>query len=272
MYNREYFPPPPPEEVLHEENYFPPPGPEGILTRREGVAQGDMEDQVPHPYRFFDLMRAGGITIRLLAIAPPRRSPFAPYILAEVIQPGVKLPSLSEYNRASDPQDHLDRFLARADLLDINDVAYCKLLQTTLSGKIMAWFNQLPPGTIEAFEQLSHHFPHHFAINKLYPKTASYLFTIIQKENESLREYVKRFSKAVLEVPHVNLKLLASIMQQNLKIGRFKESITGKPLAIQEELLIRPEKYIRIEESIGSRSITPSKRRKSEEEETYSPR
>ncbi|KAL0373207.1 UNVERIFIED_CONTAM: hypothetical protein Scaly_1002300 [Sesamum calycinum] len=199
MYNREYFPPPPPEEVLHEENYFPPPGPGGILTRREGVAQGDMEDQVPHPYRFSDLMRAGGITIRLLAIAPPRRSPFAPHILAKAIQPGVKLPSLSEYNRASDPQDHLDRFLARADLLDINDVAYCKLLQTTLSGKIMAWFNQLPPGTIEAFEQLSHHFPHHFAINKLYPKTASYLFTIIQKENESLREYVQRFSKAVLE-------------------------------------------------------------------------
>ncbi|KAL0430982.1 UNVERIFIED_CONTAM: hypothetical protein Sradi_0724200 [Sesamum radiatum] len=55
-------------------------------------------------------------------------------------------------------------------------------------------------------------------------------------------------------------------MQQNLKRGRFKESIAGKPPATQEGLLIRAEKYIRIEESIGSRSITPSKRRVNDDE------
>ncbi|KAL0448502.1 UNVERIFIED_CONTAM: hypothetical protein Slati_1406600 [Sesamum latifolium] len=132
----------------------------------------------------------------------------------------------------------------------------------------MAWFNQLPPGTIEGFEQLSQRFLHHFAINKRYPKTASYLFTIIQRENKSLREYVQRFSEAVLEVPHVNPELLVSIMQQNLKRGRFKESIVGKPPATQEELLMRAEKYIRIEESTGSRPITPSKRRMNDDERT----
>ncbi|KAL0351198.1 UNVERIFIED_CONTAM: hypothetical protein Sradi_4269000 [Sesamum radiatum] len=201
-----------------------------------------------------------------LAMAPPRRSPFAPHILAEAIQPGIKIPSLNEYNGGGDPQDHLDRFSARADLLDISDAAYCKLFRTTLSGKAMAWFNQLPPGTIESFEQLAQRFLHHFAINKRYPKTASYLFTIIQRENESLREYVQRFSEAVLEVPHVNPELLASIMQQNLKRGRFKESIAGKPPATQEELLMRAEKYIRIEESTGSRPITPLKRRMNDDE------
>ncbi|KAL0374611.1 UNVERIFIED_CONTAM: hypothetical protein Sradi_3376800 [Sesamum radiatum] len=121
-------------------------------------------------------------------------------------------------------------------------------------------------GTIESFEQLAQRFLHHFAINKRYPKTASYLFTIIQRENESLREYVQRFSEAVLEVPHVNPELLASIMQQNLKRGRFKESIAGKPPATQEELLMRAEKYIRIEESTGSRPITPLKRRMNDDE------
>ncbi|KAL0433889.1 UNVERIFIED_CONTAM: hypothetical protein Slati_2723200 [Sesamum latifolium] len=75
----------------------------------------------------------------------------------------------------------------------------------------MAWFNQLPSGTIEGFEQLSQRFLHHCAINKRYPKTASYLFMIIQRENENLREYVQRFSEAVLEVPHVSPELLARI-------------------------------------------------------------
>ncbi|KAL0319789.1 UNVERIFIED_CONTAM: hypothetical protein Sradi_5240400 [Sesamum radiatum] len=113
----------------------------------------------------------------------------------------------------------------------------------------MAWFNQLPMGTIDSFEQLSQRFLHHFAINKRYPNTVSYLFIVIQREHESLRDYVQSFSKAVLEVPHVNPELLASIMQQNLRRGRFRESIAGKPPATLDELLVRVEKYIRIEET-----------------------
>ncbi|KAL0444272.1 UNVERIFIED_CONTAM: hypothetical protein Slati_2149900 [Sesamum latifolium] len=130
----------------------------------------------------------------------------------------------------------------------------------------MAWFNQLPPRTVKTFEQLSQRFLRHFAINKRYPKTASYLFTIVQHEHEGLREYVQRFSEAVLEVPHVGPELLAYIMQQNLKSSRFKESISGKPPATKEELLAKAEKYIRIEESAGKRSMTPMKRRSTEEE------
>ncbi|KAL0449518.1 UNVERIFIED_CONTAM: hypothetical protein Slati_1508200 [Sesamum latifolium] len=108
----------------------------------------------------------------------------------------------------------------------------------------MAWFNQLPPGTVETFEQLSQRFLHHFAINKWYPKTASYLFTIVQHEHEGLREYVQRF----------------------------KESISGKPPATKEELLARAEKYIRIEETAGKRSMTPMKRKSTEEEGVMPPK
>ncbi|KAL0298787.1 UNVERIFIED_CONTAM: hypothetical protein Sradi_6538500 [Sesamum radiatum] len=102
-----------------------------------------------------------------LAVAPPpRRSPFATHILAEAIQSGIKIPNISEYDGTKDPQDHLDRFLAKADLIDISDAAYCKLFRTTLAGKAMTWFNQLPIRSIDNFEQLSQRFLHHFAIKK----------------------------------------------------------------------------------------------------------
>ncbi|KAL2226782.1 UNVERIFIED_CONTAM: hypothetical protein Sindi_2036900, partial [Sesamum indicum] len=35
----------------------------------------------------------------------------------------------------------------------------------------------------------------------------------------------------------------------NLQPGRFKESIAGKPPSTMEDLLVRSQKYIRIEES-----------------------
>ncbi|KAL0396511.1 UNVERIFIED_CONTAM: hypothetical protein Scaly_0099500 [Sesamum calycinum] len=200
-----------------------------------------------------------------LAVPPPRWSPFATHILAEVIQSGIKIPNISEYDGTKDPQDHLDRFLAKADLIDISDAAYCKIFRTTLAGKATTWFNQLPIGSIDNFEQLFQRFLHHFAINKRYPKTTSYLFTVIQREQESLRDYVQRFSEAVLEVPHVNPELLTSIMQQNLRRWRFRESIVGKPLATLDELLVRAEKYIRIEETSSGRGTTPLKRRAEDE-------
>ncbi|KAK4409385.1 hypothetical protein Sango_0011500 [Sesamum angolense] len=97
-------------------------------------------------------------------------------------------------------------------------------------------------------------------------KTAAFLFTIRQRENEPLRDYMQRFIEAVHEVPHINHELLASIIQQNLLPGRFKESIAGKPPSTMEDLLMWSQKYIRIEE-YNSFDPSPGVKRKGREEE-----
>ncbi|KAK4411919.1 hypothetical protein Sango_0264900 [Sesamum angolense] len=165
-----------------------------------------------------------------------------------------------------DPHEHLDKFYAKIDWYDLSDAAYCKVFRTTLSKRALAWFNQLPAGTISSLEQLTQRFLHHFSMNKRVPKTSAFLFTIRQRENEPLRDYMQRFVEAVHEVPHVNHELLASIIQQNLLPGRFKESTVGKPPSTMEDLLMRSQKYIRIEESNAS-DPSPGVKRKGREEE-----
>ncbi|KAL0463169.1 UNVERIFIED_CONTAM: hypothetical protein Slati_0204500 [Sesamum latifolium] len=103
-------------------------------------------------------------------------------------------------------------------------------------------------------------------MNKRVPKTAAFLFTIRQKENEPLKDSMQRFVEAVHKVPHVNHELLASIIQQNMSPERFKESIAGKPPSTMEDLLIRSQKYIRIEESNASNPSLSGKRKSQEEE------
>ncbi|KAL0316920.1 UNVERIFIED_CONTAM: hypothetical protein Sradi_5570200 [Sesamum radiatum] len=93
-----------------------------------------------------------------LAIAPPRRSPFSTAILAEALPAGVKVSNLSEYDGTGDPQEHLDKFYAKIDWYDLSDAAYCKVFRTTLSKRALAWFNQLPAGTISSLEQLTQRF------------------------------------------------------------------------------------------------------------------
>ncbi|KAL0413952.1 UNVERIFIED_CONTAM: hypothetical protein Sradi_1596900 [Sesamum radiatum] len=97
---------------------------------------------------------------------------------------------------------------------------------------------------------------------------AAFLFLIRQKENEPLRDYVQRFVEAVHKVPHVNQELLTSIIQQNLLPGRFKESVAGKPSSTLEDLLMRSQKYIRIEESNASdpSNVVKRKGRKEDKE------
>ncbi|KAI3459576.1 hypothetical protein Pfo_016239 [Paulownia fortunei] len=144
-----------------------------------------------------------------LAVLPTKHSPFSSAILMESLPVGVKITNFSKYNGTGDTQEHLYWFYAKADLYDLSDVAHCKIFRTTLTKRALSYF-----------EQLTQHFLHQFSINKKYPKTAAYLFLITQKEGES----------------H------PGIMQQNLRHGRFKESIVGKPPVMLKELLQRAEK------------------------------
>ncbi|KAL0440318.1 UNVERIFIED_CONTAM: hypothetical protein Slati_2514800 [Sesamum latifolium] len=80
-------------------------------------------------------------------------------------------------------------------------------------------------------------------------------------EQESLKDYVQRFSEAVLEVPYLNYEPLASILQQGLRRERFRESIAGKPSATLDDLLKRVAKYIRIEEAMRSKADISNKRK-----------
>ena len=54
--------------------------------------------------------------------------------------------------------------------------------------------------SIVNFEQLSDSFVHHFIGGQRHKRPTSYLLTVRQQEEESLRDYVKRFNKVVLEI------------------------------------------------------------------------
>ncbi|XP_073120436.1 uncharacterized protein [Henckelia pumila] len=194
------------------------------------------------------------------AILHVRRSPFTNVILSEALPKGVKILSLPEFDGTSDPQDHIDKFYVKAYLYDITDAAYCKIFRTKLSGQALTWFNKMSSESIANLEQLIQRFIQQFSINKKYPKITTYLFTILQKEGENLRDYVKIFTHAVHEVPQVNHDMLSGIMQQNLCPRRFKESIAGKSPNTLEELLSRAEKYILIEETDELHSSEKRKR------------
>ncbi|PSS08067.1 Retrotransposon gag domain protein [Actinidia chinensis var. chinensis] len=112
-----------------------------------------------------------------------------------------KLPTqLETYEGKTDHMDHLDSYKSLMSLHGCSDEVMCKAFSATLKGSARSWFRKLPPGTIDSFGDLSRLFVANFMSCKIRQKNASHLFTVHQKETKGLKDYMKWFNHAVLEV------------------------------------------------------------------------
>ena len=96
------------------------------------------------------------------------------------------------------------------------DEVICRSFPTTLRGAARVWFSKLPASSITNFEQLSNSFVQNFIGGQHHKRPTSYLLTVKQQEGESLREYVKHFNKAVLEIDKADDKVIMTTFQARL--------------------------------------------------------
>ena len=84
-------------------------------------------------------------------------------------------------------------------------------------------------------------------------KNASHLFTIHQKEVESLKDYVKRFNQAILEVEGDSNKVVIMAMMERLHPGPLFDSLSKNVPEILSTLQSKANKYITTEELVNAK-------------------
>ncbi|XP_015969929.1 uncharacterized protein LOC107493346 [Arachis duranensis] len=163
------------------------------------------------------------------------QDPFTKEIMKAKVPKDFKAPDMTPYDGTSDPSHDLSNFRSRMYLTDALDVTHCKVFPTTLTKTAIKWFDSLPPRLITSFDDLAKKFLARFSIQRDKAKHAPSLLGIKQEDRESLRNYMKRFNKAYLDIQ--NLPTEAAIMGviNDLQEGLFSHSISKKhPTSLNE--------------------------------------
>ncbi|RVW83262.1 hypothetical protein CK203_039662 [Vitis vinifera] len=129
--------------------------------------------------------------------------------------------------------------------LDIgNDALLCKVFPASLQGQALSWFHRLSPNSVDNFRDLSEAFVGQYLCSARYKQNISTLQNIKMQENESLRDFVKRFGPAVLQVEAYSMDAVLQIFKRSICLGTpFFESLAKKPLTTMDDLFRRASKY-----------------------------
>ena len=134
-------------------------------------------------------------------------SPFTTAVLECPMPLKFRLPQLKPFDGLKDPLDHLITFKTTMGLQQPPNKILCHSFPTTLKGVAREWFTKLPMSSINNFEQLNKSFLCHIVDGQCPKRLANLLLTIRQGEKETLRSYVKRFTRKTLEVDEADDKV-----------------------------------------------------------------
>ncbi|GFY91095.1 hypothetical protein Acr_07g0012910 [Actinidia rufa] len=123
------------------------------------------------------------------------------------------------YEGKTNPMDLLNLNKNLTMLQGYSGEVMCKAFLATLKGPTRSWFRKFSLITIDSFGNPSRLFVANFIGCRVRKKNASHLFTVHQKDGESLKDYVRHFNQAILEVEDPSDKVVVMTMMEDLRPG-----------------------------------------------------
>ena len=179
-------------------------------------------------------------------------SPFIAAVLECPVPSKFRLPRLEPFDGLKDPQDHLNTFKTTLGLQQPLDGILCRSFPTTLKAATREWFTKLPTSSIDNFEQLSSAFLRHFIGGQRPKWLADYLLTIKQGEKETLRSYVKHFTRETLEVDEADDKIQLTTFKAGLRSRDLVASLAKNPPKTMVEMLLKAQKYMNVKDALAA--------------------
>ncbi|XP_016173409.1 uncharacterized protein LOC107615905 [Arachis ipaensis] len=148
-----------------------------------------------------------------------------------------------------------------------SDTVLCHCFPNYLDGPALDWLCALPAGSISRFQQLAKQFEDHFAGSAIYLHDSDYLNTIKQGQNESLKDYMTRFTKVTISITDLHPEVHLHAIKSGLRPGKFQETIAVSKSKTLVEFREKAKGQIDIEELRQARKSDKTNYR--DEEKVY---
>ncbi|GMN21400.1 hypothetical protein TIFTF001_043307 [Ficus carica] len=173
--------------------------------------------------------------------------------ITNTITPKFSNISFPRFDGMSDPHDHLLQYKHVVQSTNIPtsmlDDMMCKLFAQSLKGAALRWFCNLPAESIDSFDELSLEFMRSYSVHIQSGKTTKDLWGVIQGPHESLRAYIKRFSKAISEISGLDDGTAREALKKGLRHrSLFKNEICARYPPTIQDALHRAKGFIELEE------------------------
>ncbi|MCH84788.1 hypothetical protein A2U01_0005624, partial [Trifolium medium] len=134
------------------------------------------------------------------------------------------------------------------DFRRVSGAIRCRLFPTTLRKWAMLWYQSLAPQSVSSWKDLTEQFCTHFTASRKHLKTVAALEAIFQGDDESLRNFIERFKKEVVQVDTTD-----DMKKYLLQLGLRPHSDFAKAVGIEkphtlDDLLVKAQAYIQYEE------------------------
>ncbi|XP_015940107.1 uncharacterized protein LOC107465645 [Arachis duranensis] len=156
--------------------------------------------------------------------------------------------TLTPYDGLGDPRKFIKKFRSIMIVNGASDTVLCRCFPNYLDGLALDWLCALPAGSISRFHQLAKLFEEHFAGSVIYLHDSDYLNTIKQGPNESLKDYMTRFTKVAISIPDLHPEVHLHAIKSGLRPGKFQETIAVAKLKTLAEFREKAKGQIDIEE------------------------
>lgn len=127
--------------------------------------------------------------------------PFTPRIRNFDFPKRTRMPThVKTYDGTGDPEDHLKIFCTAAKVERWAMPVWCHMFNSTLMGYARMWFDELPPESVDSFEDIRRSFLSYFLQQKKYAKDPVEIHHIKQREWESTVAFMERFKAESMHV------------------------------------------------------------------------
>ncbi|XP_074301175.1 uncharacterized protein LOC141632530 [Silene latifolia] len=239
------------------------PNPYGVypVPHNQGMGVGSHVEQQLQDIRSL-LSKVPGLP-HPMEVATPEcyaNSPFMDSIALVSMPKGFATPTMTLYDRTEDPLEHINQYKQKMIVVAATglekEACMCKGFGSTLSGAALQWFVNLSNKSISSFAGLVNVFNQQFASSRKPEKLSSDLYRIVQRFEESTRDYLARFDVEKISIPRCDPTTLVNAFRRGLhRDSDLYKDLTQQPCATFEEVKQMAEATYRLEEDEDRRDL-----------------